>query len=149
MFGLMTPYPGTEVAKMAAKGEGGYRLLTTDWDQYNKQIGGAMEFAGMSRKEIEWFQVKAYLKVYLYNHRYWDFLRFVFEYRKAAWEVLKKIVSGRKSLSKNRQKPADYDGLIYPAQKIDFEAFVTSRELWKEVQKNEMKRSKQKETFEA
>ncbi len=71
MFGLMTPYPGTaEVAKMAVKGEGGYRLLTTDWDEYNKQIGGAMEFAKHEPAATEWFQAKAYLKVYLYNHRY-------------------------------------------------------------------------------
>lgn len=145
MFGLMTPYPGTEVAKMAVRGEGGYRLLTTDWDEYNKQIGGAMEFANMSRRQIEWFQAKAYLKVYLSNRRYWDLVRFLLAYRKAAWEVVKKIVLGRESLSQSIPKPPDYDRLIYPVQKIDFEAFVTSREQWKEVQKNEMKRSREKE----
>lgn len=149
MFGLMTPYPGTEVAKMAAKGEGGYRLLSTDWDEYNKQIGGAMEFAGMSRRQIEWFQVKAYLKVYLYNRRFVDLLRFLFEYRKAAWEVFKKIVLRRRSLAGHFSKPADYDRLIYPAHKIDFEVFIRSRDDWKEVQKHEMKRSRQKETSDA
>lgn len=82
MFGLMTPYPGTEIAKMAAQGEGGYRLLTTNWDGYNKQIGGAMEFANLSRRQIEWIQIMAYAKVYLYNYRFIDFLRFVWEYRK-------------------------------------------------------------------
>lgn len=145
MFGLMTPYPGTEVAKMAAKGEGGYKLLTTDWDEYNKQIGGAMEFAGMSRQQIEWFQVRAYLKVYLYNRRYIDLVKFLFEYRKAAWEVLKKIVLRRKTLTQSINKPADYDELIYPVVKIDFNSFITARDNWKEVQKNEMKRSRQKE----
>ena len=145
MFGLMTPYPGTEVAKMAAKGEGGYKLLTTDWDEYNKQIGGAMEFANMTRQQIEWFQVKAYLKVYLYNSRYTDLVKFLFEYRKAAWEVLKKIVFRRKTLTHSIIKPSDYDTLIYPAVKTDFESFITARDEWKEVQKNEMKRSRQKE----
>ena len=145
MFGLMTPYPGTEVAKMAAKGEGGYKLLTTDWDEYNKQIGGAMEFADMTRQQIEWFQVKAYLKVYLYNRRYADLIKFLFEYRKAAWEVLKKIVFRRKTLTHSIVKPSDYDTLIYPTVKTDFESFITARDEWKEVQKNEMKRSRQKE----
>lgn len=145
MFGLMTPYPGTEVAKMAAKGVGGYKLLSTDWDEYNKQIGGAMEFAGMTRQQIEWFQVKAYLKVYLYNRRYYDLIQFLFEYRKAAWEVLKKIVTRRKALSHSITKPTDYDELVYPKNPINFEAFISSRDDWKEIQKNEMKRSRQSE----
>lgn len=142
MFGLMTPYPGTEIAKMAAEGEGGYKLLTTDWDEYNKQIGGAMEFADLSRTQIEWFQVKAYLKVYLFNHRYMDLFRFLFEYRKGAWEVIKKIVFRNKSLTKQLNKPVDYDKFVHPAAKITHDMFVTARENWKSVQHSEAKRAK-------
>ena len=49
IFGIMSPYPGTEIARMAANGEAGYKLVTTDWNEYNKQIGGALEFASLSR----------------------------------------------------------------------------------------------------
>lgn len=142
MFGLMTPYPGTEVARMAAKGEGGYQLLTTDWDEYNKQIGGAMEFAGLTRKQIEWFQVKAYLKVYLVNFRFIDLIQFLFEYRKAGWEVFKKIVFKRTSLRGRLSKPDDYDQAS-GAFSVEKESLVTSRDAWKLVQQNELKRTRE------
>lgn len=34
IIGTMVPYPGTEVAKLAAKGEAGFQLITTNWDEY-------------------------------------------------------------------------------------------------------------------
>lgn len=143
MFGLMTPYPGTEVAKMAAKGEGGYRLLTTNWDEYNKQIGGAMEFANLNRRQIEWMQVKAYAKVYLYNYRLADFIKFVWEYRKGASEVLKKIILRRSSLSDHLdKKPADYGQLIYGEYKVNANSFIEARDNWNQYQHNESKRLK-------
>lgn len=143
MFGLMTPYPGTEVAKMAAKGEGGYRLLTTNWDEYNKQIGGAMEFANLTRRQIEWLQIKAYAKVYLYNYRLLDFIKFVWEYRKGAMEVLKKVILRRNSLTEALdRKPADYEELIYGNYKVDTNSFVEARDNWNQYQHNESKRLK-------
>jgi len=142
MFGLMTPYPGTEVARMAAQGEGGYRLLTTDWDQYNKQIGGAMEFAGLTRAQIEWFQVKAYLKVYLYNHRYRDLVSFLWEYRKAAWEVLKKMILRRSTIVSTTQKPKDYDKLLGRGIRPETISMVTARIEWNATQQQEMRRAK-------
>lgn len=139
MFGLMTPYPGTEVAKMAAKGEGGYRLLTTDWDEYNKQIGGAMEFANLSRQQIEWLQVKAYLMVYLKNHRYRDLAAFLWEYRRGAWEVLKKIILRRQTLKESISKPPDYDTLLCSPISVPAALLVRAREDWQQAQHQELK----------
>ncbi len=143
MFGLMTPYPGTEVAKMAAKGEGGYRLLTTNWDEYNKQIGGAMEFANLTRRQIEMTQLKAYAKVYLYNFRFLDFIKFVWEYRKGAAEVLKKIILRRNSMAEHLdRKPADYEQLIYGDYTVNASSFAEARDNWNLYQHNESKRLK-------
>jgi len=142
MFGLMTPYPGTEVSRMAAKGEGGYKLLTTDWDLYNKQIGGAMKFAGLTRRQIEWFQIKAYLKVYVYNRRWMDLLAFVWEYRVAAWEVLKKMVFGKLSVGTSSFKPMDYDALFNPSSSLPFSVMVEARSKWNATQQEELKRAK-------
>lgn len=143
MFGLMTPYPGTEIAKMAAKGEGGYKLLTTNWDEYNKQIGGAMEFANLTRRQIEWIQIKAYAKVYLYNLRFVDFVRFVWEYRKGAWEVFKKIALKRNSLNTHLdRKPSDYEQKIYSGAKADISMLITARDNWVQYQHIEAKRLK-------
>jgi hypothetical protein len=91
----MVPYPGTEVAAMAARGEGGYRLLSTDWNDYAKQIGNALEFENLSRRELEMLQMLAYVKVFLGNRRYREFLRFVWKYHSEGLAVLKKILSGR------------------------------------------------------
>lgn len=143
MFGLMTPYPGTEVASMAAKGEGGYRLLTTDWDQYNKQIGGAMAFAGLSRREIEWFQVKAYLKVYIYNRRFSDLAAFLWEYRKAGMEVMKKILLRRKTLTGAQQRPLGYDAFFEGSAAPEMQSMVDARTDWNRTQQREMKRAKE------
>ncbi len=142
MFGLMTPYPGTEVARMAAQGEGGYKLLTTDWDEYNKQIGGAMEFANLNRRQIEWLQVTGYAKVYLKNYRFADFIRFLWEYRKGAWEVLMKIISGKDKLTQLVKKPADYNLMLQSGKPISIETLVSARDNWSKVQSDELKRAK-------
>ncbi len=143
MFGLMTPYPGTEIAKMAAKGEGGYRLLTTDWDEYNKQIGGAMEFANLTRQQIEWIQIKAYAKVYLYNYRILDFIRFVWEYKVGAWEVLKKVILRRSSLQDQQdRKPSDYESQIYSDHTVATSALIEARDKWSLHQHDEAKKLK-------
>lgn len=63
--GLMVPYPGTEVAEIVRRGEGNYRVLTQDWRDYNKQIGNVLEFTDISRKELEYCQLKLYLKFFV------------------------------------------------------------------------------------
>jgi len=95
IVGVMVPYPGTEVAAMAARGEGGYRLLSTDWNDYSKQIGHALEFENLSRRQLEILQMLAYVNVFLRNRRYADFARFVWRYRREGFAVLRKILSGR------------------------------------------------------
>lgn len=92
IFGVMVPYPGTEVAALAARGEGGYRLLTDDWDRFNKQIGGALEFAGLSRREIESAQLRAYVEVFARNGRWRDLAKFVWDHRAAGARLVHKIV---------------------------------------------------------
>ena len=90
IFGIMVPYPGTEVARLAARGEGGYKIVSTDWDDYNKQIGGALEFAGLTRSQVEFFQIYAYLKVYLYNRRYKDLVKFCWTYGRGGMAIVLK-----------------------------------------------------------
>jgi len=90
IFGIMVPYPGTPVSRMAAAGEGGYRIISDDWNDYNKQIGGAVEFDNLSRFELEWLQATGYLKVFLANRRYRDLGEFVWTYRRQSLTILKK-----------------------------------------------------------
>ncbi len=146
MFGLMTPYPGTEIARYAANNEFGYRLLSTDWDEYNKQIGGALEFANLNRRQIEWLQIKAYLIVYLKNYRIKDLLQLIWEYRGGAWEVFKKVIFNKSSLDEVVKKPTDYEEIIASEKKITPEVLVSARSDWKEYQQKSMKQLKKIQT---
>lgn len=96
IFGVMVPYPGTHVAELARRGEGGYRLISRDWNDYNKQIGHALEFEGLSRRQLETLQMWAYLKVFLANRRHADLARFAWQYRSEGWAVVKKVMLGRR-----------------------------------------------------
>ena len=83
-FGIMVPYPGTQVAEMAKRGEGGYSILSSDWKDYNKELGNALELKSISRMQLETYQLIAYLSVYMLNFRITDFIKFCWQYRRAA-----------------------------------------------------------------
>lgn len=89
-FGIMVPYPGTKIYEMAKKGEGGYRLIAKTWTDYNKQIGNALELVNIPRKKIERLQMHGYIKVFLKNHRYLDFLKFCWDFRRQALGFIQK-----------------------------------------------------------
>jgi len=91
-FGIMVPYPGTEVAEMAARGEGGYRLLSRDWSDFDKHLGNALELETLTRQELERLQALAYLWFYVRNFRVRDLASFIWEKRKAAWRLAGKLV---------------------------------------------------------
>ena len=87
--GIMVPYPGTEIWNMAVKGEGGYKLLSHDWQDYNKQLGDALELEHLSRRQLECLQMRAYVMLFLSNFRFLDFLRFCWRYRREAYFFLR------------------------------------------------------------
>jgi len=76
-FFVLVPYPGTEVFAMAARGEGGLRLLTRDWDLYGIQMGRALELDRLSRSQLERWQLRAYLRFYLRPSRLRNMLKMV------------------------------------------------------------------------
>jgi len=112
IVGVMVPYPGTEVAAMAARGEGGYRLLSTDWNDYSKQIGNALAFENLSRRDLEVLQMLAYVKVFIGNRRWAEFARFVWDYRSEGWAVVRKILLGRMPLPER----FDRERLVQPKE---------------------------------
>lgn len=93
-LGVMVPYPGTELAAMIARGEGGYRLLASSWDAYNKQLGKALELTNLSRRELESAQLRGYLGLYLRHGRALDFLRFAAGNWRGAWAFLHNYLKG-------------------------------------------------------
>ncbi|MEW5945293.1 MAG: radical SAM protein [bacterium] len=64
-FATLVPFPGTEVARMAAKGEGGLRVLSGDHVRFCKQAGGVMELEGIALAELEKYHRIAYLRFFM------------------------------------------------------------------------------------
>ena len=91
VFGVMTPYPGTDVAALAARGEAGYRLLSTDWDDYDNKVAGVLRFAGLPLWAIGALQFFAYVYVFLRNFRFLDLAGFCWRYRTEGLTILKQI----------------------------------------------------------
>ncbi len=89
-FGIMVPYPGTEVHEMAIRGECGYRLLSEKWQDYDKQLGNALELDGLSREQLEKWQRKAYITFYLRNLRLFDMARLAISQRRLLWKMFTK-----------------------------------------------------------
>jgi radical SAM superfamily enzyme YgiQ (UPF0313 family) len=94
-FGVMVPYPGTEIWEMAVKGEGGYKKLSTNWDDYNKQLGNAVELERLSRRQMEMLQVLGYLYCFISNGRFRDAWAILSVHKVRIYHVLRKIVLGR------------------------------------------------------
>lgn len=94
-IGVMVPYPGTKVWDLATKGLGGYKSLSVKWDDYNKQLGNAVELEHISRKELEIAQVIGYSLIYLANFRFRDFFHMFKENFRLSMAIVRKIFSGK------------------------------------------------------
>lgn len=140
MIGTMVPYPGTEVSKMAANGEGGYRLVSFDWDNYGKQINGSLEFTNLSLRSIKIMQMIGYTLIFLANFRFLDFLKFFWEYRVAAINLFTDTFFNKKQ--SKPLKPDDYELLINAGNQITTNEMLVARKYWKTVQSDEVKRTK-------
>lgn len=95
-FGIMVPYPGTEIAAMASRGEGGYRIVSHDWNDYDKYFGSALELENLSRRQLERWQVRAYLIFYLGNLRIFSLIRFLLSRRRSVFYYLRGLLWGRR-----------------------------------------------------
>ncbi len=96
-FAILSPFPGTEVAEMAEKGEGGLKLLSRDWRHYGKQIGSALELESVPRVELERFHRLAYRRFYLRWRKLWHVFRVV-----NVWNVPVYLLHNLRSAIKNR-----------------------------------------------
>ena len=94
--GLMVPFPGTRIYEMAHRGEGGYRLLTEDWSQYDKYGGKVLEVKGVTFKELSKWQRRAFVYFYLKNFRLLDLVRFFIKYRKGISFMFRRLIAHRK-----------------------------------------------------
>lgn len=122
VFGVMVPYPGTQVWEWAKASEHGYRLKSLDWNDYNKQIGDALEFDGIGRRGIEFMQLAGYSLVFLKNRRYREFADFVWRYRTEGKTVLNKIVTGHLGRTgEAKQHDLELEDVLAIDRRMDFQ----------------------------
>ena len=76
-MGVMVPYPGTEVHRMATNGNGGYRLADVDWDAYDRYGGAAMQFDRFTYRQLFLYQVLGYLAFFILNGRFLGMIRYL------------------------------------------------------------------------
>jgi len=99
-FGLMVPYPGTQVWEMATQGQGGYKIISANWEDFNKQIGNALELEALPRKTMERLQLQAYLTVYLRNLRFKEMAKAIrINYKRILFILAKLIRKSRRTAS--------------------------------------------------
>src|SRR5262249_20506764 len=92
-FGIMVPFPGTDVWELALKGEGGYKLISRDWNRYGKQVGGgALEFEHLTMRQLKTLQLFGYIKVLLSTRRFSRLLSFMWRYRREGMTLLKEFI---------------------------------------------------------
>lgn len=76
-LGVMVPYPGTEIYKMAKEGVGGYRLADVDWDGYDRYGGTALTFDRFTQRQLFLYQILGYLAFFLLNGRFRGMIRYL------------------------------------------------------------------------
>lgn len=65
------PYPGTEMYRSACTGEGGMRLLTTDYSRYKRYGDPVIEVNDLSARHLKRLQTIGLLYFYLTPRRIW------------------------------------------------------------------------------
>jgi anaerobic magnesium-protoporphyrin IX monomethyl ester cyclase len=91
-IGIVVPYPGTETWEMARKGEGGYVNMSLNWEDYNKQLGNAVELRNISRREVEFYQLCGYFLLYTLNLRFKDLFLIAHQHLPLLTSMLMKVL---------------------------------------------------------
>lgn len=90
---LMTPFPGTPIHELALRGEGGYRLLSGGWEDFDKYSSGVLELETVSLARLRRYQLAAYANLYVRNGRLVDLARLAVTHRAVGWEMIRGALS--------------------------------------------------------
>ena len=98
---IMTPFPGTPIHEMARRGQGGYRLLSGGWEDFDKYSSGVLELETVSLARLKRYQIECYLNMYLRNGRFRELGRLAVANRAVGWEMFTSAV-GRTAIETRR-----------------------------------------------
>ena len=80
-FGVMVPYPGTEIWNLAKRKEAGYSYVSQNWDDFRKHLTWPLGFTSITPETMSYLNKKAYLTFYWRNHRLFALVKFLWERR--------------------------------------------------------------------
>jgi hypothetical protein len=86
---IMTPFPGTPIHEMAMRGEGGYRMLSGGWEDFDKYSSGVLELETISLGQLKRYQIACYLNLYARNQRFGELIRLIVSHRAVGREMLR------------------------------------------------------------
>ncbi len=69
-FGMMVPYPGTNIYTWAKNNKMGYRLLSEKWSNYDKYENQTMSCENVTWSQLENLRRKAFLMLFVRNFRF-------------------------------------------------------------------------------
>jgi anaerobic magnesium-protoporphyrin IX monomethyl ester cyclase len=87
-MGIMVPYPGTEIFKLAQENKEGYKLTGVDWDGYNRYGNTAMKFEKFSNRQLLFYQIIGNLLFYILNGRFVGLINYLSPKIKAVFRLL-------------------------------------------------------------
>ena len=99
---IMTPFPGTPIHEMALRGEGGYRLLSGGWEDFDKYSSGVLELETVSLGQLRRYQIASYVNLYVRNRRFLELVRLVVTNRAVGWEMVRSAI-GRTAVETGRR----------------------------------------------
>lgn len=99
---IMTPFPGTPIHEMALRGEGGYRLLSGGWEDFDKYSSGVLELETVSLGQLRRYQIASYVNLYVRNRRVLELVHLVVANRAVGWEMLRSAI-GRTAVETGRR----------------------------------------------
>ena len=105
---IMTPFPGTPIHEMALRGEGGYRLLSGGWEDFDKYSSGVLELETITLGQLKRYQIACYLNLYVRNRRFLELARLIVSHRAVGWELLRSAVgrTAREGFQRLARRPA-------------------------------------------
>jgi radical SAM superfamily enzyme YgiQ (UPF0313 family) len=90
VFNIMTPYPGTKIYEWGKQGIFGYKLNSSNWDDYDTLGGSALEIKNLPLKRLLNLQRWAYIYFYIRNLRFVSLIKFIVSKYKVIIVLLRK-----------------------------------------------------------
>ncbi len=92
---IIVAYPGSAIYSWAKEGALGYKLLTTEWESFDKYLSPSVELDELPYSTMKKLQIKLFLSVYLYNFRFVELATLVLKNISIAFNFLISLLSMR------------------------------------------------------